>query len=305
MVKDPFFILQFQTNPYYTHITYYLLPIFSIFPITYYFSCRGNRGKFFMSCHPIEQTINLMTIMRKIDFTKVLISLMIIPFMLVSCEEDILPGIAGEGEIVTRTLDIDEFSGFTNSIAAEVYLTQGDEQSVIIEAQENIIDNLNLDRVRDGHWTIDFDRWVRRAKPIKIYITVPTLDKAAISGAGEIFGESYFENLDELELAITGAGNIELEFDCTDLDLVVSGTGSMFLEGNADKMNATISGAGGIKAFELQTERAEFEISGAGNGRLSVSDYLKVTISGIGNLYYRGTPETDVDISGSGNVMKD
>ena len=82
--------------------------------------------------------------MRKIDFTKWLIGMMVLPLMLASCEADILPGISGEGEVVTRTLDIDEFTGFTNAIAADVYVSQGDIQEVKIEAQENIIDNLKL-----------------------------------------------------------------------------------------------------------------------------------------------------------------
>jgi hypothetical protein len=246
-----------------------------------------------------------MTVMKKIDFTKVLIGLMVVPFLLVSCEADVLPGIAGEGEVVTRTLNIDEFSGFTNAIAADVYLTQGDVQEVRIEAQENIIDNLELDRVSGGHWSIEFYRFVRRAKPIKIYITVPYLDAARISGAGEVIGKSAFTRLDDLDLSITGAGNIDLEFECINLDVKVTGAGSMDLVGSATNMNALISGAGDLIGFELQTERTEFKITGAGSGRLSVSDYLKATITGSGNLHYRGNPETDVHISGAGSVKKD
>jgi len=243
--------------------------------------------------------------MRKIEFTKLLIGMMVLPLMLASCESDVLPGISGEGEVVTRTLDIDEFTGFTNAIAADVYVTQGDVQEVTIEAQENIIDNLELDKVTGGSWTIDFNKWVRRAKPIKIYITIPTLDKAKISGAGEIIGETAFTDLDFLELGISGAGNIDLEFYCNELDLRVTGAGSMTLVGEASEMNAAITGAGDIKAFDLETERTEFRISGAGSGKLTVSEYLKASISGSGNLYYRGTPDTDVHISGAGSVIKD
>ena len=65
-----------------------------------------------------------MTIMKTIDFRKVWIGLMILPLVLVSCDEDILPGISGEGEIVTRNLMLDEFTGFSNTIAADVFITE-------------------------------------------------------------------------------------------------------------------------------------------------------------------------------------
>ena len=102
--------------------------------------------------------------MKTIDFRKVWIGLMILPLVLVSCDEDILPGISGEGEIVTRNLMLDEFTGFSNTIAADVFISQGETQEVIIEAQENIIDNIELDRVDNGFWTIRNDRWVRTSK---------------------------------------------------------------------------------------------------------------------------------------------
>jgi hypothetical protein len=243
--------------------------------------------------------------MKKIKVRKLLISLMVIPFILVSCEEDLLPGISGRGDVVTRTLNLDDFTGFANAIAADIYVQQGDEQEVTIKAQENIIENIDLNHVYGGFWTIEFDRLVRRAEPVKIYITVPTLDRVKISGAGEIFGESSFSNLSDLELVISGAGNMDLDFDCENLDVAVSGAGQLDLSGSANTLKAVISGAGGIRAFDLSTTDTEFRISGAGSGRLTVSDYLKATITGSGNLYYRGDPETDVHITGSGKVMKD
>ncbi len=243
--------------------------------------------------------------MKKIKIRKVLISLMAVPFILVSCEEDLLPGISGSGDVVTRTLNLDEFTGFANAIAADIYVQQGEEQEVIIEAQENIIENIELDHVYGGFWTIEFERLVRHAEPIKIYITVPTLDRVKISGAGEIFGESSFSNLSDLELVISGAGNMDLDFDCVNLDVTVSGAGQLELSGSANTFNALISGAGGIRAFDLSTEDTEFRITGAGSGRLSVSDYLKATITGSGNLYYRGEPATEVHITGTGKVIRD
>ncbi|MBK9013794.1 MAG: hypothetical protein IPM82_06730 [Saprospiraceae bacterium] len=52
------------------------------------------------------------------------------------------PGITGEGPKVTKTLDLASFDGLSLAISADVMIQQGSSQSVKIEAQQNIIDNL-------------------------------------------------------------------------------------------------------------------------------------------------------------------
>ncbi|MEM8909300.1 MAG: DUF2807 domain-containing protein, partial [Bacteroidota bacterium] len=50
--------------------------------------------------------------------------------------------IKGEGPIVTETLDLSSFTGIGLGISADVLLTHGSEQSVKVEGQANIIENL-------------------------------------------------------------------------------------------------------------------------------------------------------------------
>lgn len=214
-------------------------------------------------------------------------------------------GIIGHGDIETRTLVMDDFTGFKNTIAADIYISQGDEQEVIIEAQENIIDILSLDRVESGFWTIKYDGYdfVGRIKPVKIYITVPSLDKLEISGSGDVRGETSFTDLDELDLVVSGSGNIFLDLESESIELTISGSGDINLSGEAKTIEAKISGSGNIRAFDLLSNRVNCRITGGGDARLSVSDYFIAVISGGGNIIYKGTPEMYVYVSGSGRVI--
>ncbi len=243
--------------------------------------------------------------MKTINLKRTWIALMIVPLLLSSCNKDILPGISGYGDVVTQTLMLDDFTGFGNGIAADIYISQGDEQEVVIKAQQNIIDNIEQDQVDQGFWSIKFDKWVRKSKAIKIYITIPNLDKISISGLGDVLGETSFANLDDLELKISGLGSMDLEFDCENLDVLTSGAGTFTLSGESKKMDVSISGMGNVRAFDLETEDADVRISGAGDADISVANFLKATISGSGNVIYRGTPSTDVHVSGVGKVKKD
>lgn len=243
--------------------------------------------------------------MKKIDFRKGWIALMALPLLTMSCEHDVLPGISGRGDVVTQTLSLDDFTGFGNAIAADIFVRLGDEQEVVMEAQQNIIDNLKPDRHDDGFWEIEFEHWVRHAEPIKIYITLTSLDKVVIAGSGDIKGEGAFPGLDNLELIIAGSGNMDFDLDSKNLRLVISGSGNFDLSGQSETLDIVVAGSGNIRAFDLETDRAEFQMAGSGGAKLSVANYLKATITGSGSVIYRGTPQTDIRITGSGEVKRD
>ncbi|MEM9824259.1 MAG: head GIN domain-containing protein, partial [Bacteroidota bacterium] len=156
-------------------------------------------------------------------------------------------GIKGEGPIVTKTLDLSNFSSVGLSISAKVYLTQGSKQSVKVEAQENIIENLKT-KVSKGSWNIGFRENVGNHKAIKIYITLPSLEKVAVGGSGTIEGTNHFPNLDKLAVAVSGSGKVKLDVATTEITSAVSGSGNIHLEGSTEKHRIAVSGSGNIQA---------------------------------------------------------
>jgi len=231
--------------------------------------------------------------------------LVILPMAFVSCHDEFMIGISGQGEIVEQTINLDDFDGFVSAISADIYLTQGDKQEVVIEAQQNIIDNIDLNRVENGKWTIRYHQMVRHSKQVKIYITITTLNIAGISGSGAIAGLTPFTSLDNLKLIISGSGSMDLDTESKSMDVAISGSGDLKMVGKTDKLNLFVSGSGSFNGKDLVTPRAEMTISGSGSARLTVEEYLQVLVSGSGNVYYSGNPELDVHVSGSGSVVRD
>ncbi len=210
-------------------------------------------------------------------------------------------GIIGTGPKVKKTLTIDAFNGFTLGIGGNVYLTQGNTQSVTVEAQQNIIDNI-LTTVSDNHWNIRFDKNVRNYEGIKIWITVPILTKAYVSGSGNIIGETKFTKLNDLVVGVSGSGNIKLELEAQDIDGKISGSGDVKLGGVAKSLNISISGSGDFISDALRVQSATIHISGSGDATVHAEDSLEVRVSGSGDVRYRGRPKVVAKVSGSGDV---
>ena len=135
----------------------------------------------------------------------------------------------GDGDTVTEEFDLSNFDGIQLTTDAEVFLTQGSEQRVTVEGPENLVDLLELD-VQGDTWEIEFDRCVRDADEVKIFITIPEIRLIQVSGSGKVFGENRF-NGENLDLRISGSGDMDLALDYVELDATISGSGRMLMEG--------------------------------------------------------------------------
>jgi hypothetical protein len=76
------------------------------------------------------------------------------------------------------------------------------------------------------------------------------------------------------------------------------------LAGNADEGNLNISGSGNIYASNFLQNKVYITLSGSGDTHISVTAYLDVTISGSGNVYYKGDPSViNKNITGTGQLI--
>jgi len=232
--------------------------------------------------------------------TKFVFLFLLVFFCIAGCENSFF-GIRGSGPVITQPISIDELNAINMTISADVYFIKGDDQYIEIEAQQNIIDNIERD-VDNGMWVIEFDKRVYTHEPVKIYITTPHVEEIIISGSGDIYTEDMFES-DEIELIISGSGDIDFSAKSLVTNITISGSGDIYLNGETNVQDVIISGSGDYNAYDYLSTETEVRIPGSGNCRVNVSDMLDVDISGSGNVYYKGYPTIQKTISGSGSVI--
>ena len=242
--------------------------------------------------------------MKRILFLAVGLALTLTQF---SCDVDfdfddgIGPCVRGNGNNVSRELNLPNFTGIDLDISAEVIITQGDNFKVTVEGESNIIAELETD-VRNGIWEIDYDHCVRDHDDVTIFITMPRVRSLSISGSGVITSTNIM-TVDDINLSISGSGKIDVGLKADDIFSRISGSGKVVLEGEANSLEHNVSGSGDLFAFLLQTRNADIRVSGSGNSEVKVTDNLNVRISGSGDVYYRGRPQVEVSVSGSGKLV--
>lgn len=220
-----------------------------------------------------------------------------------SCEKEWVDVVRGTGPVVSEDRTTPSYNEISLNIPADVYIYQGENEGITIEAQDNVLDVIDT-RVRNNELDIKFENGVvvKRFEPIKVYITTHDLSEISISGSGNVYNETPIIT-DELTVRISGSGNVDLhDIDTPRMTARISGSGKVYLSGYCADQFLQISGSGNIHAFNLLSETADVSISGSGKTEVTVSDYLHAEISGSGDIYYKGHPDIESHISGSGGI---
>ena len=232
----------------------------------------------------------------------------LLAFLLSSCITDYDGGffgqsIKGEGPVTSKMLSLEGFDEIGISTSGELYLSQGGAYSVKVEAQQNIIDNLETG-VSGKKLNLGFDKSVSDYESLKFYITMPTLTGISVAGSSNVAGETPFTNLGSVDLSIAGSGNIKLSLVADAVDISIAGSGDVELEGEAEAVDVSIMGSGSVKAGQLKTLKADVSIAGSGDCAIDATEELDVSIAGSGDVYYYGSPKIDQSIAGSGSVER-
>jgi len=225
---------------------------------------------------------------------------LILLLLIASCN---VIGEKGNGNILRQERKVAAFTGIDVSGAFNVTLTQGTTQSVIIEADDNLLDLIKTE-VKGNTLEIDTREPIHSAKSLKIFITFTDLSSIEVSGAVDVASQGRLK-LTDLSFDGSGATDSKLDLDVQKLKIDCSGGSKIRLSGMAKDVDVDVSGAVDLFAFELPAENYKISISGAGKAEVNVSKSLNVDISGAATVRYKGSPEKNVqDISGAGSVRK-
>lgn len=207
-----------------------------------------------------------------------------------------------------ETRDVPTFTKISFRTAGKVYVKQGSPQKVEIEGSSEMLEKIKT-KVEGGKLSIGpEDSWRNwnwgNSDKVTVYITVTTVEGLAVSGSGELIGQTKITG-SEINLDVSGSGSLTAEIEATDVDSDVSGSGQIDIKGKFKSVSADVSGSGQVSVNGSITGKADFEISGSGKVLASGSaESMKADISGSGKVLAANlvTNTAKIDITGSGDV---
>lgn len=234
---------------------------------------------------------------------RVLATLLALSVGFISCVDgQFYNSIKGNGNVVKKDRSVSSFDGIKVSSGIDVYLSQGDKESVTVEADENLHEYI-LTEVRDGVLHVYSDHVsIRHAERLRVYVTIKDVKSLKTSSAGDIVGETPIK-CEDVEISASSSGDIALELHATRVDLDISSAGDIKLNGDAESLKADLSSAGDLKAFDFKVKEAEVRVSSAGDADVYASDKLIARASSAGDINYMGNPKyVDAHSSSAGGI---
>ncbi len=198
-----------------------------------------------------------------------------------------------------------------NSIHANgpinVYIQRGNEDKVVIRADDNVHDKVTVEVV-EGQLRIFNNAFIQGERVLDAYVTYRALDSIDAAGASTVTSRSMLDT-ERFKLVARGAAEVRLQINCQNLDLDMQGVANVFLAGTADQFDFSISHVGDLTAYNFDVLNCNAQMitgdQSPGIARINVSKALAVHIEGPRHLYYRGSPEISSQvIKGRGKLIQ-
>ena len=215
------------------------------------------------------------------------------------------PVVRGSGTMIEDARPVSNFDKLSLNGIGDLILTQGDQESLRIEGEDNILGQIET-KVQDGTLVISLmdPNWEETVQPthrVVYHLSMKNVHQLELTGVGSInIGQL---KTDELEILSSGVEGIDIgNLSAQTLKVALRGEGQCNLGGQVDSQEVELSGTGQYNASKLQSQDAAVDLSGSGSASVWVEKSLTANLSGTGSVYYYGAPQVEKTITGTGGV---
>lgn len=208
--------------------------------------------------------------------------------------------------------DFDQVSIRGNMCSAQLFISQGEQVRLAIEAPPEYLHRLRSEVkhrkliVRlHGSWLQELEDALATClnRPhIVIRLQVRRLTSLEVQCASIVHAPRM--ETPYLQIKLSGTGGFRLDWlEAERLEIHHSGSGLMLINGQVEEQTIVLSGVGRYIAAGLDSRRAQMRISGAGSARIQVSQALNASLRGVGILEYSGEAVVCEQVSGMGQIV--
>ncbi|MBC2839349.1 head GIN domain-containing protein [Robiginitalea sp. SC105] len=211
-------------------------------------------------------------------------------------------GKKGNGVVVEegRTVTGD-FTSVSASEGLNVFVTQGDDYEIRVEADENVIDLIGTD-IREGKLKIHAIENIGRATK-NIYVSLPEITALSASSGSDLQTQGTLE-VGAIRLDSSSGADLDATLVADEVEADCSSGADIRLSGRANLLYADASSGADIKAQDLEVKVCHANASSGADIRVHASESLTADASSGADILYTGDASVQAKKSASGSVHK-
>ncbi len=213
------------------------------------------------------------------------------------------PSVKGNGEVVENVREVGKFSGVKVTSGMNVHFVQGDEPSVVVVADENLLEIIET-KVNGNTLEIRTRANIWSATSKKVVITTNKIRKIHGTAGSNIYTDGRLI-VNQLTIRASAGCNFKMDLNGQSVDVSISSGANVFLTGKSKQFFAKTSSGANLKAEDFKAEVSEITVSSGANAWVTTMRELTAHASSGGNIFYYGSPDrTNTSSSSGGNITK-
>ena len=237
--------------------------------------------------------------------TRIIIS-SIIGFLMLSCNfsMNLGAGIDGNRDVVTIDREIsNEFKTIKVSQGLDLYITQSNNVSLSVEADENLHE-LIMTEVENNVLKIYTTENIRKSASKKIMLNISDISVIKATSGSDVYTTNTIE-VNDLELSTTSGADMKLTVNTKQLVCKATSGSDLQLTGKTITLNASATSGSDIDARALSAETSDVLATSGADISINTSKELTAKATSGGDIRYSGNPEkVNRSDSSSGSVRQ-
>lgn len=221
-----------------------------------------------------------------------IIVISIISILMLSCNFSMNfgKGIDGNGNVVSTERTISsEFYEIKVSQGLDLYITQSNDVSLTVEADENLHD-LIMTEVTDGVLRIYSTENIRRSTAKKVLLNINTVSSIKATSGSDVYSTNTID-VTNLELNSTSGADIKLDVKTNSLECHSTSGSDIELSGSTKTLIASATSGSEIDASDLNAETSNVKATSGADISVNTSKALTAKATSGGDIRYSGNPE--------------
>ena len=194
----------------------------------------------------------------------------------------------GNGKLVKREVPVSAFNALKASGVYELMLTQGGQEGVTIEVDENLQD-LFIVKNNGEQLVIEMKKTnnLKSKNKMRVHVTFKNLKELNLNTVGEVNSSNQL-TFEDLTLNNNSVGEVDLNLTARKLHLKNKSVGEMKLSGRAQEAIFVNNSVGSLDAGNLVVQTMDIDNSGIGEAQVNAEKDLKVKDSFLGKVKNKG-----------------
>ena len=219
-----------------------------------------------------------------------------------SCGVDMFNKVDGNRNVVIKDRKLNtNFTAIKVSSGLDLYITQGDENSLTVEADENLHDII-LTEVENGRLRIYTKKGIWRAKARKIHVTVKNLEELEASSGSDVYSENTILT-NTFKVNVSSGADVKIKVNAESVNSTTSSGSDLKIMGTTENHTANASSGSSIDAYNLTSKNVTVNVNSGADINIFASENLNANANSGGDIDYRGNPKVLNKKSSSGGSI--